>query len=184
MKFTFLAVSVVLMMVSCSEIRSTPRNSKMSSNDESVKVSAQEYENTLVINEYCVKNRSENGEKKKADWFEIYNSSDRDITLNSGEWSVTDDLDKPEKFYLPEMTIESKGYIVIWCDGKDKITDKVHTNFKLNASGESIGIFYMGELVDAVTYEAALTENVSYGRIQDGSEEWTTFEIASIGYSN
>jgi len=52
---------------------------------------------------------------------------------------------------LPAGTvIEAGGYLLFWADG-EAVAD--HTNFKLSASGESIGVFNAElDVVDSITY--------------------------------
>ena len=176
MKILVFALSLVT-LVACSKIKTTPKNSKFNQD-------AAKYKNTLIINEYCVKGDHVNELVENSDWFEIYNPTEEEIVIEKWKWSVTDDLHEPDKFFLPEMTIKPKSYVVVWCDGEDTNGEEIHASFKLNASGEDIGLFYKDELIDAVTYGELLTENVSYGRVADGSDEWVTFQRASIGRAN
>ena len=52
------------------------------------------------------------------DWFELYNYGDESISLKN--WSVSDKDDDPQKWTFPDISINSKEYLLIWASGKDK----------------------------------------------------------------
>ena len=72
------------------------------------------------------------------DWIEIKNTGINAVDL--GDKYLTDDLTKPDKFRLPGISLEPDQYYIIWADN-DKEQGPNHANFKLSASGESIGLF-------------------------------------------
>lgn len=51
------------------------------------------------------------------DWFELYNYGTADISL--GGWTVTDNLDRPEKWAFPEIELPAGAYLPLWASGKD-----------------------------------------------------------------
>jgi hypothetical protein len=144
----------------------------------------------LKVNEYLTKG-SQNVDDfgVKSDWLEIYNTTDKDMLLKSEEWFVTDDLSKPDKFKLPEITIPSNGFLLVWCNGKNTNTPSINTNFNLSASGESLGIYHRdGDdnfiPVDTLTYGVQALDAVSTGRKPDGTNNWATFTTPTPGTSN
>ena len=106
----------------------------------------------LRINEFMASNLSGIEDpmlNQTSDWIELYNSGATSINLSG--YYLTDNLNKPDKWPIPVGTmIEAESYLLFWADGQD-FAD--HTNFKLSASGESIGIFN-SELnaIDSITY--------------------------------
>lgn len=52
---------------------------------------------------------------ERQDWFELYNSSDKQISL--ADYYVTDDPEKPAKRQLPEISLAPGAYVVICCCG-------------------------------------------------------------------
>lgn len=72
------------------------------------------------------------------DWIEIKNISNNAVSLD-GKY-LTDDLTKFNRFKLPDVTLEPDQYYIIWADD-DREQGPNHANFKLSASGESIGLF-------------------------------------------
>lgn len=72
------------------------------------------------------------------DWIEIKNIASSATSLN-GKY-LTDDLSKRNRFKLPDVTLEPDEYYIIWADD-DREQGANHANFKLSASGESLGLF-------------------------------------------
>ncbi len=97
------------------------------------------------INELVAANinglRDEDNEPQ--DWVELYNSSSNLVSLAG--WSLTDDESDPIKWVFPAVTIGPRGYLVVFCSGKDRKPtapgSKLHTNFKLDPDGEFLGLF-------------------------------------------
>jgi len=147
----------------------------------------------LFINEFLSSNASSNLDPdffSFCDWFEIYNSED--TVVNISGYYITDDLSDPLKFQFPESSIiQPNSFLIVWADGEDYhpgnyithtshveieiIVTTCHSNFKLNKSGEEIGLFspYL-VLIDSITFEGQITD-ISYGRKPDGSSEWFYF---------
>jgi hypothetical protein len=103
------------------------------------------------------------------DWFELYNASSQPIDLTG--YSLTDDLDKPRQWVIPAGTqIDAKGFLLVWADGgANSQTTALHANFKLNQSGEALGLFAPnGALVDSIVFGPQQAD-VSQGRWPDGS---------------
>ena len=134
----------------------------------------------LVVNEFMVSNDSwdvpgDNGDQP--DWIEIYNTGD--TPLDMGGWYITDDLDTPDKYQLPENNIVAPhGFLVIICDG---LGEGLHANFKLSSGGEAIGISQNGtDFDESFTYgdgadlPSPATDH-SLGRDSDGGMPWIDF---------
>jgi hypothetical protein len=83
----------------------------------------------------------------ESDWIELYNTGAETVNLTG--WSLTDDAEKPRKWYFPAgSSIPAGGYLIVMATGfnigpPDGAT-YLHTNFKLGKEGEYVG------LVDAV----------------------------------
>lgn len=138
---------------------------------------------SLFINEFMASNSStitDPDYNNYADWIEIYNSGATQINLK--DYYITDDLSQPQKFKIQiDLFIEPNGYVLIWAD--DANTGN-HTNFKLSADGESIGLFNPAlELFDTLTFGLQQTD-VSKGRFPDGNNNWFYFSLATPGTAN
>ena len=86
---------------------------------------------------------NESIENKSSDWIELFNSGN--VPIDISNWSLSDDEKDPRKWRFPETTsVPAKGYLLILADGIDEeISDAkyLHTNFKLDSSGEFLGLF-------------------------------------------
>ena len=134
----------------------------------------------LVINEFMASNtnylQDENGDYD--DWLEIYNCSS--VTVDLSGMYLTDNLDKPTKWRIPQgITIAPQGYLLFWADG-EVAEGNTHTNFKLDADGEEIGLFDTdgSTLLDSVVFGHQYP-NISYGRHPDGGPVWRFFDVPS-----
>ncbi len=134
----------------------------------------------LRINEFMASNLSGIEDPmlgQTSDWIELYNTGT--TTLDLSGYYLTDNLNKPDKWPIPAGTvIEAGSYLLFWADG-EAVAD--HTNFKLSASGESIGVFNAEfDVVDSITYPEQRSD-ISYGRNDD---EWVFFETPTPGAQN
>jgi hypothetical protein len=137
----------------------------------------------LFINEFMADNDHFNTDEygNYSDWIELYNGDTEAIFL--ADYFLTDKLDNPDKWQMPEVFLQPGAFILFWADDEENPGER-HTNFKLSKDGESIGIFNGLEgVVDTLTFSAQTTD-VSYGRETDGALNWTFFEQATPGESN
>lgn len=144
---------------------------------------AQQDHPKVYINEFMASNVGtvlSSGFNEYADWIEIHNAED--TSINIGGYYLSDDLDIPQKWQIPLGTKISSGRrALFWADGYDQ--DK-HTNFKLSAGGEEIGLFTSeGVLVDSIRFPEQYSD-ISFGRSPDGGENWFYFGQATPGTSN
>lgn len=129
----------------------------------------------LVINEFMADNETTIADPQGEydDWIEIYNGSS-DILDLSGMY-LTDDLGEPDQWAFPDTSLEPSGFLLVWADN-DEGDPGLHTNFRLSANGEEIGLF-MEEaggmvLIDQVAFDLQ-SEDTSCGRYPDGSTIWS-----------
>ena len=139
----------------------------------------------VVINELMASNNkcTQDPQGQYNDWIELYNYGSNPI--NIGGIYLTDDLSVPTKWQFPSPTvIQAGGYLLIWAD-EDTTDAGLHTNFKLNADGEEIGLFDSDgtTLIDSITFPAQTTD-ISYGRYPDGEDQWRYFDLPSPGQEN
>lgn len=137
----------------------------------------------LYINELMADNDTsiEDEEGKNEDWIELY--YDGDGFVNPGVLYLTDDLANPIKYPLILGTIAAKSFHLIWADD-DEDDGRFHANFKLGKGGEDLALFDAhGTLIDWVPFGEQTTD-VSYGRVEDGSDEWTFFDEPTPNASN
>ena len=136
----------------------------------------------VTINEVMASNGSTNTDPDygaNADWIELYNAGQTDVNL--GGWSVTDNLNKPQKYILPDVSIKAGSYLLIWCDDKGI---GLHASFKLSADGEEVGLFdAAGELVDSISFGPQYGD-ISFGRSIDNAGTNLFFMTPTPGVAN
>ncbi len=138
----------------------------------------------LRINEICASNGENAGTADEygnySDWFEIYN--DGDETVNLAGMYLTDQLRKMKKFMIPygyeETKVAPKKRVLIWADNCPH-RGPLHAGFKLKNEANSYVAINMDcggdpSVVDDVEYDH-VDENMSYGLLNDGGDEWVTF---------
>lgn len=76
-----------------------------------------------------------------SDWIEIHNPGAFSVSLAG--WSLTDNAGVPDQWVFPVVSIASGGYLVVFASGKDRAVagSELHTNFKLAAPGDTVGLF-------------------------------------------
>jgi spore coat protein CotH len=140
----------------------------------------------IFINEFMASNDSTIADEfgEFDDWIEIYNGESESVWL--GNKYLSDNLDNPDKWQLPQIDLPSNGFLLIWADN-DTDQGDLHANFKLNKEGETIGIFDADTTgffpLDTLTFGMQRTDT-SYGRILDGGNQWMFFDTATPGFSN
>ena len=166
---------------------------------------------SVIINEFLASNVRDFPEMQDfddyTDWIEIHNPSSQPFTFY--ENFITDDLGDPFKWKVPNgVVIESEGYLIIWADDYNEIPDQIytrpywpwdefttqnlHTNFKLNKTGEEIGLF-QAEASENITLieEGALWKYLDNGSNQgsdwfeiDFSDDDWSIGNAELGYGD
>jgi hypothetical protein len=73
------------------------------------------------------------------------------------------------------VIIEPGGYLLFWADN-DEEQGPTHTNFKLDKEGEYVGLYDRDgvTLIDGLSFGQQY-EDVSYGRLPDGNDNWVFF---------
>ncbi len=86
------------------------------------------------------------------DWIEIYNPTNREISLS--DYRISDNGDDIAKYSLPDMTVKAKSYAVISCD---------KLGFSLSKMGESIYLYCVSKNCLASKLDLGVSEkNKSY----------------------
>ena len=97
---------------------------------------------SVVINEFLASNQNgiEDEDGDTSDWVELYNAGTETIDLSG--YTLTDEADDWDQWIFPSVVMEPHSYLLIWASGKDRVDPSgLHANFKLNASGEYLGIY-------------------------------------------
>ncbi|HQI26684.1 MAG TPA: lamin tail domain-containing protein [Sedimentisphaerales bacterium] len=95
-----------------------------------------------IITEFAASN--DNGltdfQGDSSDWIELHNPTEAVMSLEG--WYLTDDLGDLTKWEIPEVSLGSGGYLIIFASGKNLRDPRgeLHTNFSLQAEGESLAL--------------------------------------------
>jgi hypothetical protein len=138
---------------------------------------------TVVINEFMAVNDStiQNDNGNYTDWIELYNTADYSIDL-SGMF-LTDNLTSYRWQFPNDTVIQAHGYLLVWADA-NVMLNGLHTNFKLDANGETIGLYATdGSLMDSVAFGEQIAD-ISYGRTVDGGSSWAYITEPTPGEAN
>ncbi|MCB0855112.1 MAG: lamin tail domain-containing protein, partial [Bacteroidetes bacterium] len=140
----------------------------------------------LVINELMADNETfktdEEGEFD--DWIEIYNNGNEPIFM--GDFYLSDDPDKPDKWPMPAQNIYPGQFMIIWADD-DGHQGNFHANFKLSKSGETLGIYNSQangySMIDQVSFGELNTDH-SYARVPNGTGEFAVISTPTFKANN
>jgi len=121
------------------------------------------------------------------DWIEIYNPGIEDVDLSG--YYMSDDLIDPEALfqisgaYPDSVTVPAGGFIVFYANKEDS-SSVLNLNFKLSGGGEQIGLWNPEKaFMDSLSYGEQITDT-SYGRYQDGTDNWYFMADITPGASN
>ncbi|GBC59198.1 hypothetical protein DENIS_0134 [Desulfonema ishimotonii] len=129
----------------------------------------------VMISEFMASNTSTLSDKDGdySDWIEIHNGSDSELNLEG--WYLTDDVNTPDKWQFPAVSISPGAFLVVFASGKN-VDDpaELHTGFKLSKGGEYLGLV-LPDLTVASEYAPQYPEqetDVSYGYGPDGLPQY------------
>lgn len=106
---------------------------------------------------------------KYYDFVELKNTSDQPIKLS--DYALTDDMDYPNLYVLPELTLAPEESLVIFLSGDTGLKDRTyyHGSFTLNEIAGGLFLVCLdGKLQDFVSLHD-IPPGQSYGRAQQGS---------------
>ncbi|MEW6158352.1 MAG: lamin tail domain-containing protein [Verrucomicrobiota bacterium] len=140
------------------------------------------------ISEFLTDNRDtindEDGDA--SDWIEIHNAGTVTASLNG--WYLTDDTNNLAKWRFPNVSIPADGYLLVFASEKNRTNPlaRLHTNFKLSASGEYLALVDSGGRVisDFGQRYPEQLEDVSYGRQRGAPELLAFFPTPTPGAPN
>lgn len=80
----------------------------------------------------------------KSGWIELVNTADKDIYLQDGCWSISNDSLNPALYIIRKnIVIAPHGKFLIWCDKLNAVQTDVHTNFKLKSRHGQVSIYHI-----------------------------------------
>lgn len=124
-----------------------------------------------IITEFMASNDGTllDGNGNSSDWIEIYNAGTSVVDLD--DYGLTDNPSNTSKWQFPSRPLEPGEYLVVFASGDDTpdVAGNLHTNFKLSASGEYLGLYSPNGTVlsefntGGTDYPPQITD-VTYGR--------------------
>lgn len=107
------------------------------------------------------------------DWVELTVVGDQPRYL--GNHYLTNRLTEPQRWPLPNVTLDPGSHLLIWCDD-DPEEGPLHAPFQLDADGDDLYIMTLENGAPRVldhTNWGAMPPNVSWARVPDGTGPWT-----------
>ncbi len=126
----------------------------------------------LVITEVMPSNKGvisdEDGDA--SDWVEIFNAGSEPVALMG--YTLTDDPANLGKWAFPDRQLRSGEFLLVFASGKDRAKgETLHTNFKLGAKGEFLGMYKGEESIQTFAPSLPkLGQNESYGVVFRGGQ--------------
>ena len=180
--FIMLIIIVTGVFCSCSSDKTTAENNEPADKADIPAINIEDI--TLRINEFSTSNTQTLSDKdgEFVGWIEIYNYGDKAVSLNG--LSLSDNKDKLDKWFFPDITIEKNGYLVVYASNKEQKYEEgreLHTDFSLSNKDETIGIYYKEKTISQCDV-VELISNLSFGYAEDG--KYLYFPKATPGREN
>ena len=142
------------------------------------------YSTDLQISEFMASNQStlQDEDGDYSDWIEIHNTGITDVNLEN--WYITDGDGDLTQWQFPARNLTAGGYLVIFASSKDRLGAELHTNFKLGASGEYLGLVQPNGDIIVSEYAPQFppqSADWSYG-LYNGIEQF--FDVPTPGSAN
>lgn len=140
----------------------------------------------VCINELMPSNRSAwSTAGEQPDWIELHNPSDTPLSLAG--WSISDDLDAPDKHPFADDTVLAPGaFQLLAADGTGQPGELEHLGFKLSGDGELVALFDPFGGSSIVRFPATESD-FSWARDQDccsGQDCWSPVWLGTPGETN
>ena len=146
---------------------------------------SESFSQNLKINEIMSNNLKTlvDEDDDNVDWIEIYNPTGNPILLSS--YFLSDDNSFPLKWQLPELSLASNDFVVIYASNKNRISDtNYHTNFKISKAGSYLSLTTSQNILIESIQVPELFFDISYGKSQDGNDSWAYFSNPSPNSTN
>ena len=143
----------------------------------------------IKINEICANESGMyiNDLGKKADWFELYNTTDEDYDITGLYAGNSLSAPKTMRFEPQEgisTVIPAHGHTIVWADGKKGVS-QLHANFKLTNKDSCVVVITAADesWADTLVYHAH-TEQQTIGLYPDGASTLYTFDLPTLNRTN
>ena len=122
-------------------------------------------QDSVRITEFMAQNINglddEDGDEQ--DWIEIHNAGASAVNLAG--WRLTDTTNDMAKWTFPAVSLAPGAYLIVFASEKDRDSGELHTNFRLGADGEYLGLVRSNGTVASEFYPIYPIQapDVSYG---------------------
>jgi len=117
-----------------------------------------------------------------SDWIELFNPVNEEVSLEG--YFISDDVDNLQKWQFPAVTMGPMSYTVIFCSGKDRLTDPLHTNFAIKSSGERLYFSdNQGNIIDQIE-PRPMAEGFALAKVCGATCYWELINGISPGEDN
>ena len=141
---------------------------------------------SIVINEILTSNTTVNQDEDGSyqDWVELKNNGVTSVNLTG--FGLTDDALLPYKWIFPNVSIAAGQYLLVWCSDKNRTISgsPLHTNFKISSTSETITLTNASGVALNTATTPAMLQNISYGRIPNGTGDFKFFNVVTPGVAN
>lgn len=145
---------------------------------------------SMRINEVLVSNEDNfvDDYGKRHAWLELFNTSAG--TVNIAGCFLTNDKNDPKKYPIPKgdvlTIIPPRQHTLFWADNEPN-RGTFHVNFLLDPAKENYIALYDADgktLIDEIVIPAGQINDISYGRVIDGGEEWAQLKKVTPSTNN
>ena len=134
----------------------------------------------LFLNEWLYRNADgiRDASGRREDWVEIFNAGD--IPIDLGDYYITDDLSRPNKWAIRYGNVAGPhGFVILWADDDEETEGPNHLSFNLRGEGEPLGLYEKDGFtpIDTITTTVITPQyqDVSQGRSRDGGPQFWFF---------
>ena len=125
-----------------------------------------------------------NGAQENRDWIELYNPSDKDVSLDG--WQLTDGDKGSPAFRFTDTVIPAGGFRLVYCTS-DAYTAKpgaLYAGFDLSSKGETVVLSNAKGVPMDIFETGRQRAGVTTGRTEEGTAERVYFANPTPGSSN
>jgi hypothetical protein len=142
---------------------------------------------SLFINEAMAVNLStiQDEDGDYPGWIEIFNKGEETVSLKG--FGLSDKENDPFRWRFPDISIEPGEHLLVFVSRKDRrdpARGNLHTNYQIQATGETVFLTHPTGITLDKLHTGRLTPDVSIGRQPDGSDTRFLFEQATPAKSN
>lgn len=115
-----------------------------------------------------------------SDWIEFFNTSDTE-TINFEGLKLRDATDV---WTFPDRELPPQSYLIVFASSKDRVGNELHTNFRIESSGETIAFLNRDSTLIEQLILVPQESDHSIGRFPNGNGQYQFFSSTTPGRKN